>query len=69
MDAVVLADIVKIIREFGFPTLFCLWLMWRDNKKADLQVAQMGRVLVLLTVLTKLQGYEVENEQLEEKKP
>jgi len=52
-------EVVKLIREFGFPTLFCLWLMWRDNKKTDVQVAQMGKVLVLLDTLTKLQGIDL----------
>jgi hypothetical protein len=51
-------DIVKFLREFGLPTLFCLWLMWRDNKKTDVQVQQMGKVLVLVTVLAKLQGIQ-----------
>jgi len=52
-------EVVKLIREFGFPTLFCLWLMWRDNKKTDVQVAQMGKVLVLLDTLTRLQGIDL----------
>ena len=52
-------EVVKLIREFGFPTLFCLWLMWRDNKKTDVQVAQMGKVLVLLDTFTKLQGIDL----------
>ena len=60
-------DVVKLIREFGFPTLFCLWLMWRDNKKTDVQVTQMGRVLVLLTVLTKLQGIPIADEESPER--
>ena len=61
-----MTEIVNLVREFGFPTLFCMWLMWRDNKKTDLQVAQMGKVLVLLTVLTKLQGIHVADESPEE---
>ena len=63
-------DVVKLIREFGFPTLFCLWLMWRDSKKTDVQVATMGKVLVLLTVLAKMQGLVVADDtQEEDKKP
>jgi hypothetical protein len=62
-------EVVKLIREFGFPTLFCLWLMWRDNKKTDLHANTLSRVLVLLTVLTKLQGIEVADDPPEEKKP
>lgn len=46
-------DAVKLAREFGFPTLFCLWLMWRDGKRTEAIVENMGKMLTLLSLLAK----------------
>jgi hypothetical protein len=54
------ASFIDLIREFGFPTFVCMWLMWRDNKRSALMLTTQNRMMVLLSVLVQVQGIRPE---------
>lgn len=35
---------LQLLREFGLPTLFCVWFMHRDGRRHKDEVARWGRV-------------------------
>lgn len=48
-----LQDVVAVVREFGFPTFFCLWLMFRAERALKALTDQQTKMLVVLSVLAR----------------
>lgn len=42
-------QVLSVVREFGFPTLMCLWLMWRTERKLDAMIEQQAQILMQQT--------------------
>lgn len=53
--------IVDFIREFGFPSLVCLWFMWRDGRREEKMGDNMNRLLSAVSTMTEaLEAHEKE---------
>lgn len=46
-------NIVGLLREFGFPTFFCIWLMWRLEKRLDSFLEIINRLFQIVVVMAK----------------
>lgn len=44
MDQMIMDNAVKIVQGVGLPALFCLWLMFRVEKRLDGQTAVMMEI-------------------------
>jgi hypothetical protein len=44
MDAALVTPVVEMLKAVGLPTLFCLWLMWRVEKRLDEQTKTLGEI-------------------------
>lgn len=64
-----MGEVTLLIREFGFPTLFCLWLMWRDNKRSSLLLETQTKILLVLKVMAKLKGVDLVDHENETEAP
>lgn len=51
------ADIIGLIREFGFPTVVVLWFMFRLEKKLDRQAEIQSSQLQATALLAKSIDY------------
>lgn len=53
--------VVDFIREFGFPSLVCLWFMWRDGRRDRDINENMTRLLHAVSTMTEaLEAHEKE---------
>ena len=56
-------EIIGLLREFGFPTFFCLWLMYRQEKATKALTDQMTKMLIVLSVMARALNVNDEAEQ------
>lgn len=47
------ADIVALVREFGFPIFVVIWFMWRMERRIDKYTEQIEKLYTIVTVLVK----------------
>jgi YvrJ protein family len=48
-----LDGLVGLLREFGFPTFVCIWLMWRLEKRLDKFTESIDKLLQIVIVMAK----------------
>lgn len=48
-----MSDFVQLLREFGFPTFFCVWLMYRVEKELREMRSILHKQVVLNAVIAK----------------
>ena len=51
MDQPLLATAESAVKMLGLPTLFCLWLMFRMEKKQDEQTAELKGIGTSLSAI------------------
>lgn len=42
---------VRLLQTVGLPTMFCWWLMFRIEKRMDLQTEALNKIAVLMAEL------------------
>ena len=47
------ADIIALLREFGFPIFVVIWFMWRMEKRIDRYTEQLEKLCTVVTVMAK----------------
>ena len=47
------ADLVGLLREFGFPIFVSVWFMWRVEKRMDRFTDVIQNLLTAITVMAK----------------
>lgn len=62
-------QVLTVLREYGFPTLVCLWFMWRTERRLDALIEQQAQilgqqtqVLMCLVVLAKVLEVDLPHE-------
>jgi len=48
-----MGQFLAVLREFGFPTFFCLWLMWRVERDLRDLHAVLHKQVILNAVIAK----------------
>jgi hypothetical protein len=54
------ATLLALLREFGFPVVVAVWLMWRMEKRLDLLFDVVQRLLVISTVLAEVNDINID---------
>lgn len=47
------ADMLGVVREFGFPVFVALWFMWRVEKRMDKFTEVVQNLLTTVTIMAK----------------
>ena len=48
-----IADIIALLREFGFPIFVVIWFMWRMEKRLERYTEQLEKLCTVVTVMAK----------------
>lgn len=55
-------DFVHLIRDLGFPTFFCLWMMLRMEKRHDEQTKALQKLVLYNKIIAKTLDIEDEED-------
>lgn len=55
-----MTELTSLVEKFGLPTVFCLWLMLRADKRMDRLLDLVGKLTLVTVVLAKAWEIDVD---------
>ena len=55
------SDLLMFLEKVGLPTFFCLWFMFRQEKRAERHMELMTRQTALIAALAKVWDVHLDN--------
>jgi hypothetical protein len=54
-------EMISLVEKFGFPTVFCLWLMLRAQKRMDRLLDLVSKQTLVIVLLAKAWDIKVDS--------
>ena len=61
-----MSELTSLIEKFGLPTVFCLWLMVRAQKRMDRLLDLVSKLTLITAILAKAWDVDVDKILAEE---